>query len=523
MSTSVPLAKAQESAAAPSVLKRLLLPSFTDLFFVLVMVWSFLAGAEGWQRLFLDGDTGLHIRIGDYILAHHHVPAQDPFSFSKAGQPWIAFEWLSEVTFSFLNSSFGLKGIALLCGIVIAALVTILLLHTLWRGANGLIALALVLMTLNATNIHFHARPHLFTLLFLSIAAWVIAADRRRPNAAIWLLAPLTVVWTNLHGGFFVFLSLLPLLAAGAALEACLFPEIRNRRKSDALRYGALSIACALASLMNPYGWRLHADVLEVVRAKWLMDLAEEFKSPAFRSEQMLHFMALLFLGLAVTVTLAQKRRVAEALWIVYLAYCSLVSVRHAPIYMVVAAPIIAEQLSEWWEAWARSQPRQSVARILSDLAAPLQANFGPITVWTPLFLLAVALSGSIHWPVDLSPNLFPIDIVREHADQLASGRVFTSDQWADYLVYHNYPRQRVFIDGRHQFYGQTIVNDYLKLGAGHPSWKEVLDKYQFNWILIPPDAPLSGLIEYDPRWKVVDQDEKAVLLHKVNGSHASS
>ena len=523
MSTSVTLVKEQESTAAASLLKRLLFPSFTDLFFALVMVWSFLAGVNGWQRLFFDGDTGLHIRVGDYILAHHYVPAQDPFSFSKAGQPWIAFEWLSEVAFSFLNSAFGLKGIALLCGIIITALVTVLLLHTLWRGANGLIAMALVLMTLNATNIHFHARPHLFTLLFLSIAAWMIAADRRRPSAAIWLLVPLTVVWTNLHGGFFIFLSLLPLLAAGAALEACLFPEIRDGRKSDALRYGALSVACGFASLVNPYGWRLHAHVFEVVSAKWVMDLVDEFKSPAFRSEQMLHFMALLFLGLAISVTLLQKRRVVEALWIVYLAYCSLVSVRHAPIYMVVAAPIIAEQLSAWWETWARSQPRQSVARILSDLAAPLQANFSPITVWTPLFLVAVALSGSIHWPVDLSPNLFPIGMVRKHADQLASGRVFASDQWADYLVYRNYPRQRVFIDGRHQFYGQAIVNDYLRLGAGHPSSKELLDKYQFNWILIPPDAPLSGLLEYDPRWKVVDRDEKAVLLHKIDGSHASS
>src|SRR5438876_1027792 len=145
----------------------ILMPSLADLFFVSVIVWAFAAGAYGWHGLLQDGDVGTHIRIGDHILENRSVPTHDFLAYSKPGQEWYAFEWLTEVIFSFLHSLAGLKGVVLLSGVVITAAFTILLLHALWRGANVVIALALALMAVNASSVHFHARPHIFTLLFV--------------------------------------------------------------------------------------------------------------------------------------------------------------------------------------------------------------------------------------------------------------------------------------------------------------------------------------------------------------------
>ena len=44
-----------------------------------------------------DGDTGWHIRVGQWILAHGQVPRQDMFSFTKPGAPFFAWEWLWDV------------------------------------------------------------------------------------------------------------------------------------------------------------------------------------------------------------------------------------------------------------------------------------------------------------------------------------------------------------------------------------------------------------------------------------------
>src|SRR5207244_8909901 len=133
---------------------KFFVPSLADLFFIAVIAWAFAAGPYGWHGLLMDGDVGTHIRIGDHILAHRSVPTRDFLAFSKPGQEWYAFEWLTEVLFFFLHSLAGLKAVVLFSGVVIAAAFTILLMHALWRGANVMISLTLVLMAVNASSIH---------------------------------------------------------------------------------------------------------------------------------------------------------------------------------------------------------------------------------------------------------------------------------------------------------------------------------------------------------------------------------
>ena len=82
------------AAGAVRRMPRLLVPSLSDCLFLAILLWSFAAGS-GWTVLLADGDTGWHIRTGEYILNTHSVPVRDLFSFSKAGQPWFAWEWLT--------------------------------------------------------------------------------------------------------------------------------------------------------------------------------------------------------------------------------------------------------------------------------------------------------------------------------------------------------------------------------------------------------------------------------------------
>src|SRR5437588_12205325 len=79
---------------------QFLVPSFSDCFFLAILVWLFVAGVSGWKALLMDGDTGWHIRTGEYILNHGTVPRQDLFSYSKPDAQWFAWEWLSDVVFA---------------------------------------------------------------------------------------------------------------------------------------------------------------------------------------------------------------------------------------------------------------------------------------------------------------------------------------------------------------------------------------------------------------------------------------
>src|ERR1035437_2198364 len=96
-----------------------LLPSLTDFAFLMPIVFLFVR-MEGVKTLLSDCDTGWHIRTGEWIVAHHGVPARDIFSYSRAGDPWYAWEWLSDVLFAWLNSRGGLAAVVLFSILLIA-------------------------------------------------------------------------------------------------------------------------------------------------------------------------------------------------------------------------------------------------------------------------------------------------------------------------------------------------------------------------------------------------------------------
>ncbi|HZT30607.1 MAG TPA: hypothetical protein VFA33_12020, partial [Bryobacteraceae bacterium] len=96
---------------APSRLLHAL-PSLADVAFVVPILFVFgkMNGARG---LLGDGDTGWHVRTGEWILRHGQAPHRDIFSFSMTGQPWFAWEWLWDVVFAWLHQRGGMAAVVL--------------------------------------------------------------------------------------------------------------------------------------------------------------------------------------------------------------------------------------------------------------------------------------------------------------------------------------------------------------------------------------------------------------------------
>jgi hypothetical protein len=312
----------------------------------------------------------------------------------------------------------------------------------------------------------------------------------------------------------------LGLAAVGSAIEAFFGKGLGSRSTlRDAVRYAKLTVACAAASLVNPYGWNLHRHVVEYLRSDWIRNVIQEFQSPSFRSENMLQFEILLLLGLIVAGAQFRKWKVVEGLWIVVWAHMALTSVRHAPVFIAVTAPILAGQLSEWWNQFSAGFKKNSLPGILNLMAADASKGFRRTSVWPAAAAVILTLMGppvtpltSIKWPQDFPDLMFPTAIVHAHSDLILRSRVFTTDQWGDYLIYVN-PAQKVFIDGRSDFYGAEVGDDYLRLSSVAWDWRRLLDKYRFNLALLPVESPLAQVLKLAPDWHVVEDDGKRILL----------
>jgi len=494
-----------------SGLSRWLTPSFFDCLFLSVLVWLFAVGDGGWTRLLMDGDTGWHIRTGEWILDHGAVPRADPFSFSKFGQPWFAWEWLCDVVYALLLRVAGLKGIVLLSGIVFAAFSAVLCRHMVWRGANLFIALPLVLIGTGAATVHVLARPHLWTLLFVAITTWMIQADLRRPSRKIWLLVPVTILWTNMHGGFLALIACLGLTVIGTGLEAI----GRRRDWTASKRYMLVGAACGLASLVNPYGWELHLHVAKYLQSDWIREVVQEFQSPTFRSENMMQFELILLAGLTITGLMIARGKYVDALWVLFWAHSTLGSVRHAPIFVAVALPALGEELARLWAWWSKDAPRSSTAYALDTIARESQPSLSRTSVWAVIPLVALACIGSptINWPDNFPKELFPTALIEKHGQLLSGSRVFASDQWSDYLIYRFYPQQRVFFDGRSDFYGPALGKEYIRISQGGHDWSALLEKHGIDVVLSRPDWPLASLLKQSQAWKLVEDSGKALLF----------
>ena len=490
---------------------RLLIPSLSDLFFLAILVWLFMsAGGAGWQGLLVDGDVGWHIRTGEFILDHHAVPYQDLYSFSKPNAPWYAWEWLSDVIDGSLHRIAGLKGIVLMAGVVIALFATTLIRRMVWRGVHLFVAVVVSLMCVGSAWMHFLARPHIFTLLLLSVSIWMLEADREHPTARIWWLVPITAVWTNLHGGFLALIATLGLAALGTAIEALLDRKTSWR---NAVRYLGLTAACSAASLVNPYGYHLHVHLADYLRSDWIRSVIQEFQSPSFRHENMMQFEALLLGGLIVAGALFRRRRVVEGLWIVFFTHMALGSARHVPIFVTVSGPVIAAEIAVWWRIWTGNASKVSLVAIVNQMAADSLSGFRRSSVWPAMVVAGLALTGSsIPWPKDFPGQLFPTRMIHAHRAELLNARLLTTDQWADYLIYLD-PRQKVFVDGRSDFYGAEVGNEYLHMINGQPDWEQVLTKYDFNLALLPTENALSQLLRMRPDWRIVEAGPKSILL----------
>src|SRR5678809_533985 len=185
-----------------------------------VFVWAFLLSLFSvavLQCSNIDWDFWWHLKAGQYIIESRSIPHVDPFSFTRAGEQWIAHEWLSEVIMYSVFHAGGWIGLFLLFGTTITAALGIC--YKRCEGKPFIAALAVFLVAAASSPL-FGFRPQMFTLLFASLfIALLDGYTYHGQRRVIWLLPLLMLFWVNLHAGFALGPALILLFVAMAFLD----------------------------------------------------------------------------------------------------------------------------------------------------------------------------------------------------------------------------------------------------------------------------------------------------------------
>lgn len=487
---------------------RVVMPSVTDLFFVATFL---LLTLSAWAaRLLWDTSTGWHIRNGERIIHTLTIPRTDPFSYTMAGQPWYAWEWLWDAFNGLLHQHFGLSGVVALTAVLIALTFAWLYRTAAERSGNVVVAAVLTLLALAASSIHFLARPHVVSWVFTLVVIRELDRLERDSRRALWMLPVVFAFWANLHGGFVFGLALITVYALAAALE---------RQQMMARRLAGVFATSVIATVLNPYGLKLHWHILRYLASGEQMNRIDEFLSPNFHDLQPRLFLLLILTAVA-TLFAARQVRWKSLLVAVLAIATGLLAARNIPFASILlvyaSAPLLADLL--------RSSPFQRLATVgerLHFVDTGFRGHLLPRVVVVALFgafFAGLPLPGA-HWTTARVPEKAAQYVVNTLGER---DHVFAPDYWGGYLTY-SFAQQgfRVAQDDRSDLYGDQRFRQYLDVTSVAPDWRTVMDDWQVRTALVPAESSLSSVLAASPNWKQVYGDAIATVFVRTQAEGA--
>jgi hypothetical protein len=454
-------------------------------------------------RNVIDPDVWWHLKTGQYITEHKSVPHTDPFSYTRAGQPWVAHEWLTELLMYNLLRTTGFAGLIVIFAAIVTAAFWLLYLRC---GPASYVAGVATLCAAWATAPVWGVRPQVLSLLLTSL--WLLILERSERNRKLlWWTLPLTLLWVNLHAGFALGLALSALYLTGESIEHALG---HSRQSVPRLRIMALIFLLDVLMVpLNPNGLRMFSYPIQTLRSAAMQNYIAEWASPNFHRAEYWPFLLVVLGTFAALSVSSLKPRARDLLLLLVSLYAALCSIRLMPLFVLVAVPLVAARLGNW--------PRSS-----SALQRP-QATAG--TLFNGAVVLAMVVFAGVHIAqvVQRQPQAetehFPARAVAFLQVHQPPGRIFNHYDWGGYLIWKLYPSVPVFIDGRADLYGQQLFDQFADTYHLKGAWRQPLQRWNVDTVLIPPNSPLATGLRSSPGWTVSYQDSQAVILKALPGA----
>src|SRR6202171_4693907 len=451
-------------------------------------------------RNVVDPDIWWHLKTGEWITQHRAVPRVDPFSYTRAGQPWIAHEWLSELGIYGLFRFAGAGGLIVAFAVIHCAAFFLLYLRC---ATNRFVSGAITLWGALATATLWGVRPQMISLLLASL--WLLILERSERNQnLLWWTFPLLVIWVNLHAGFAVGLVVLGLFLLGELFEKMFASSCTT---SNA-RLRALSLTLLLNLLLvplNPNGTRMFSYPLETLRSKAMQGSIDEWASPNFHRLDQWPFLLFLLATLAVLAWSRARVRPRDVLLLSATAFAGLSSIRVVPLFVLVAVPIVSRGLeSGLGLEYSSTHHRAGGVAVLNGIILLAMAGF-----------VSLHLAEVIQRQPQAETSHFPAGAVAYLLAHPPAGPIFNHYDWGGYLIFKLYPVTRVYIDGRADLYGDRLMEQRSATYYLTDDWQQSLSQWRVRTVIVPADAPLARGLRRAPGWVQSYEDSKSVIFSR--------
>jgi len=444
-------------------------------------------------------DLAYHLRAGDIMFDSHEILRTDVFSASAYGRPWLNQQWLAQVVMATAFRLGGWFGLVALRAILVALVLTFVFLACRAAGAATKRAAWLTAISGVLLPAGFMLRPQLLGIVCFAVAAWLVARRRMHPSG-VWMVIPVTVLWANLHGSFFL----------APALLALAWVEDRWGRGRTERTVLLAALGSLLATMVNPYGYRVWTYAVGLARNPVIRETIVEWQPPTIG----IYTGAAFFVSLVVVAALLIARVRRPVPW------ASLI-----PLVVFIAVALVAIRGVYWW---AMAAPIV-LAGVLASQPAPTKRRdpAGLLNTAIVAFLALMIVGGMMRWAPYTGQAMpdasrladVPVGITRELHRILRPGDLmFNAQRWGSWLEFE-FRQNLVVIDSLVEVTPESVWWKYYEVSAGVEGWQTTLNSWNVDVAVLARDQQ-QGLIpkmEADSGWRLVYEDTEGLIFSRVS------
>ena len=466
--------------------------------FPMMMAALLVAGVFVARRDFdVDPDFWWHIKVGQDILNTRQWPTSDSYSFTVAGQPWVAAEWLGDVLFAVVHRFEGFRGLEVLLILLGASIIVSLYAFSTLRCGNskaGFVTSAVLLVLATA---NFNLRPQMLGYLFLILTLIVLERFRQGKHRGLWFLPLLFLIWVNTHGSFVIGITVIgAYLLAGLAEFSVGNLEARRWSDAERMRIEIVLLLCVLALTVTPYGTQLALYPFHVAFSL-PMGAANvvEWQPMPFDLFGGKLFLVLLLGFLVAQMTCRFRWRFEEVALFLFGTMMACFHARFLLIFVPLFAPLLATVSARWVPPYTRSADRYTLNAVL------MIATVAGMIFYFP---------GRAELEASIAQRL-PVRAVAYLQAHSVPRPIFNTYNFGGYLVWAG---EKVFVDGRADpFERGGSLSDYFYITNLRPGALVVLRSYGIQSCLLQRGEPLATMLAASPDWQEVYADNLSVLF----------
>lgn len=469
-----------------------------------------------------ESDSFYHLKAGEVIWETKQIPHADIFSYTAAGRPWIAHEWLAELIFFGAYRLGGFWGLIVFVAFLAALAYFLLIRLAVSRGANHYIGPLIAFLLSYLTFELWIPRPQVFA--FLALAALIYFLENYRLTGEkkyLWFAVLAIWGWANLNATFVLGLAVIALYA-GVEFAKKLCPEFFGEISHSTMKHNFILafLGATVLSFVNPNTYQVFLysfysfPTIQALRvSEWygiLSYLTQNWQTKVFLIEILLVVIFLLW-------RLGARRESRDPVLLGLVLGATIlpfISIRHVGFWPILIIYPAATAISSFCAKFADHLRRPALVAALT-------------------FAVALLFLG---WRISTFPRtttneyLIPAKAADFVEENHLGGPLFNLYNEGGYLIWRFWPKEKIFFDGRSEVYGREQVRELFYIVNAWPVARPLIDeKYKINYFFLAYNptplakavSPLVSMLQKNG-WPLIYWDDTTIIFVRDNKQNRS-